>query len=794
MSLKTAAEELSAFDVEHLLNWYEQMTLVRRFESAVQQLYRKALIPGFIHLYVGQEATAVGVCATLRADDFITSTHRGHGHALAKGVPPKDLMAELCGKAAGCSGGRGGSMHVFAPKYGLYGTTGLVAGGIPVAVGLGFSAKARKTDQVAVSFFGDGAINHGAFHEAANLAAAQNVPVVFVCENNLYATSTPVGVATRTVDLAEKARAYDIPGVSVDGNDVLAVRTVAREAVERARRGEGPTLIEAKTYRIVGHHEGDTVFGTYRTEAEVNAWRERCPIKHLRTLLIGSERATEEELDAIEAQVEEHVREAVEFALAAPEPDPGTATDHIWANPIHPDLPETPPGADTDEQSWTVAVRDAIAAEMRRNPNLLYFGEGIGERGGSFAHTVGLWAEFGGGRVIDTAISELGFTGASIGAAIAGVRAISDLMIADFLFDASSQLVAQAAKLRYMSNGQLSVPIVIRAGAGLVKNTGPHHSGTYHAVWAHIPGLVVAVPSTPADAKGLIATALREATDPVVFLEHKALFGMRGPTPTGEHFVPFGQARIARAGGDLTVVTCGLMVHRCIEAADRLAQEGIHCEVLDLRTIVPLDVDSIVASLCKTHHMLVVDEDYAMCGLGSEIAAIVMEHAFDEVDAPVGRLHQEPVASPFSPVLERQTFVTTDKIVAAAKGVVAGSPLVQRRPATAKRAQDAPATVSTRALVRPSSDSLKPSTAAANQGGVDLIVPNQDMTVTEATIVQWLKAPGDTVAAGESVVQIETDKAASDVEAPVSGTLAEILAPADTVVELGQRIAVILPA
>ena len=255
----------SGLDRSTLLGFYEQMVLVRRFERIVQTLYRNGDLPGFVHLYIGQEATAVGVIAQLRPDDWITSTHRGHGHVLAKGVPPRILLAELAGKATGCSGGRGGTMHLYAPSVGLFGTNGIVAGGLPAAVGLGLSAMTRGTDQVAVALFGDGAVNHGAFHESVNFSGIQNAPVVFVCENNLYATATPLSMTTRNVDIASKAAAYGVPGVAVDGNDVLAVWQVAGEAIGRARAGEGPTLIESRTYRMVGHHEGDPLVGTYRT-------------------------------------------------------------------------------------------------------------------------------------------------------------------------------------------------------------------------------------------------------------------------------------------------------------------------------------------------------------------------------------------------------------------------------------------------------------------------------------------------------------------------------------------------
>lgn len=778
-------------DAAELLQLYERMVLLRQFELTAQQHYRAGEMPGFIHLYVGEEATAVGACAHLRPDDWITSTHRGHGHALAKGVAPEKIMAELYGKATGCCGGRGGSMHLYDRPAGLFGTNGFVGGGLPSTVGAAISAKTRKTDAVAVAFFGDGAVNHGAFHESVNFAGIQNAPVIFLCENNLYATATPLTMATRNTEVATKSAAYGIPGAAVDGQDVLAVWEVMREAVTRARSGQGPTLIESKTYRFVGHHEGDQLVGTYRTEEELETWKKKCPIATFRRRLLDQGLATEEQLEEIDGRMASRMEETVEFARSSPDPDPATGNDHVWADPINPPIPPAPSGAHTEDLNWLEATRDGIAEEMRRDPHIIYFGEGTGERGGTFAHTKNLYEEFGAERMIDTPIAELGFTGASIGASATGCRAIADLMFVDFIFEAASQVIEQAGKLRYMSNGQMPAPVVIRAGHGTVRNTGPHHSGAYHPVWAHCPGLLVAVPSTPADAKGLFKTALR-AGDPVLILEPKSLFSIKGPVPVGEYLVPFGVARVARPGRDLSIVTCGQMVSWCLQAANVLSEEQIDCEVIDLRTIVPLDVDTIVRSVSKTSHLLVVDEAYAMCGIGAEIAAVAMEHAFDHLDAPVGRLHTDPVAQPFGPALENAVVVNVDRIADAARSVLAGRPPIPRRPG---------AKIDRATITQPAADpapapDAKPPAAASStssSSGVQIIMPQQDLTITEATIVRWLHGVGDTVTKGEPVVEVETDKATFEIESPASGTLVEVLTPDATVVALGQHLGTIEP-
>ncbi len=314
-----------------LVRLYEQMRLIREFEMRAGRHYRAGEMPGFIHLYVGQEAVATGVCAHLRPDDWITSTHRGHGHALAKGVSPEALMAELWGRATGICGGRGGSMHLYAPQVGLLGTNGFVGGGIPSAVGVALAAKVRRTVQVGVAFFGDGAVNHAAFHESMNLAAAFALPVLFICEHNLYATATPLRTVVREPDLTLRGTSYGIPSESIDGNDVEAVYRAAGQAVARARDGGGPAFLVCNTYRTVGHHEGDPLVGTYRTREELEEWLERCPLKRLRERLTARDPGLQARLDAIDRDTAGRIAQVIEYAQASPWPDPGSAPRHVFA-------------------------------------------------------------------------------------------------------------------------------------------------------------------------------------------------------------------------------------------------------------------------------------------------------------------------------------------------------------------------------------------------------------------------------------------------------------------------------
>jgi pyruvate dehydrogenase E1 component alpha subunit len=317
---------------EKLIEMYKRMELIRHFEYTVNELYARGKIFGALHLYAGEEAVAVGVCANLRPDDYAVSTHRGHGHCIAKGADVKRLMAELFGRSTGVCKGKGGSMHLADVSVGMLGASGIVGGGIPLAAGAGLSAKYRGTDQVAVGFFGDGASNQGVFHESLNLASIWDLPVIYVCENNQYAESTPVSAAMRVKNVADRAAAYAMPGKVVDGMDVIAVHEAAKQAVERARQGEGPTLIECKTYRFEGHEMGDA-HDLYRSKEEVEQWKKRCPIRRLRQTLISSGGLTEREAEKMEQEVKKQIEDAIKFADESPYPDPEEALRDVFVSP-----------------------------------------------------------------------------------------------------------------------------------------------------------------------------------------------------------------------------------------------------------------------------------------------------------------------------------------------------------------------------------------------------------------------------------------------------------------------------
>jgi 2-oxoisovalerate dehydrogenase E1 component len=645
------------------------MQLIRQTEEQLARCHQRGLVHGACHTYVGQEAVAVGVCSHLRRNDVVFSTHRGHGHALAKGMPPFDLIAELFGRATGCSRGRGGSMHLFAPEIGLMGTSGIVGPCILQAAGAGYSFKLLKTDRVAVAFFGDGAVNNGAFHEGLNLASIWRLPVLFVCENNQFATEVPFQYAAGSPGVANRGPAYAIPGIEVDGNDVVAVAIIAGEAVARARGGGGPTLIECKTYRTRPHSEGMGDY-TYRTKEEVAAWRERCPIKRLRSELLAKQLATAQELDAIDADIQKAVAEASAAAETAPWPDASAAATHVYAEKsgVRRQASGATPTRREREISFVAATLEALDYEMARNPGIFVLGEGIGVRGGNFGTTTGLFKKYGAERLCDTPICERGFVGLGCGAAMTGTRPIIDFMFIDFINDAFGELINQIAKMQYMSSGRLRMPILLRGCIGIGHSAATHHSGSYHSIFSHIPGLRVVVPSTPYDAKGLFTRSLR-CDDPVLFLEPRELMSSKGLVPAESYEIEFGQARLVREGQDVTVVALALMVQRSLAAAEQLAKEGISVEVIDPRTVSPLDTGTVLASVKKTGRLLVVDEAFATCNLGAEIAAHVADAGFDDLDAPIRRLNGAFCPTPYSPTLEKAVIPSIESIVTAIRNL-----------------------------------------------------------------------------------------------------------------------------
>ena len=673
---------------ERALDLLQQMWEIRLFEDKVYDLLGRDLIKGASHLYAGEEAVAVGAVSVLRDDDLITSTHRGHGHCHARGAALtrtaearqehyNKMMAELCGRATGYCKGRGGSMHIADVEKGNLGATGIVGGNIPVATGAALAQEMQSTGRVVLCFFGDGASNTGNFHEALNLAGLWNLPVFYIIENNLYGMSVPVRHATAKMDFADRACAYDMPGEVVDGMDVLAVREVVGQAVERARNREGPSLIECKTYRWYGHSRSDP--RKYRTKEEEAAWKARDPIPNFAARLVEAGIATEEEIDDVEERVEQAIEEATEFALGSPMPPVEELELYVyapfqWAEADYARERELRErcregGAGTHKVLYREALQEAMREEMNRDPNVFIMGEDVGLYGGAYGATRALFDEFGPDRVRDTPISEATIGGSAVGAAMCGMRPVAEIMYVDFTPLAMDQIANQGAKNRYMFGGKMTVPMVIRTEGGAGRSIAAHHSQSLEALWVHFPGIYVVMPSTPYDAKGLLKAAIRD-DNPCMFIEHKMLYGVEGYVPDEEYVIPFGVADVKREGSDVTVITYSRMVHRALEAAEELAKEGVGVEVIDLRTLKPLDMETIAASVKKTGRVVGVTEAYKMGSFISELTTCIQEELFDWLDAPIVRVAAADVPVPMSEPLEDAAIPSVDRIIAGIREVL----------------------------------------------------------------------------------------------------------------------------
>jgi 2-oxoisovalerate dehydrogenase E1 component len=715
-------------------DWLRTIYEIRFFEEKVYDLLGQNIIKGASHLYAGQEAVATGAVAAIERGDVIGSTHRGHGHCGAVGNKYCDceedrqnhwnaMMAELMGKETGYCKGRGGSMHIAeVEKQNNLGSTGIVGGNQPPAVGAALAEKFKKSGKVVISFFGDGSCNTGTFHESMNMAATLKVPLVAVIENNLYGMSVPFSgspvegtrCASSIEDIAVRAAAYRVPAMIVDGMDILAVYLAVRKAVEQARQENQMTMIECKTYRWYGHSRSDP--REYRTKAEEKAWHERDPITVLRGKLVSEGHCTEPELDGIKDKSFATIEAATHFAMNSPWPNPADVAKDVYVQESYPaQVVESEKATAAKVQEATAAFQKLVASstaktkkeateqakaqvksqfgmdilniaqavslaqaeEMRRDPRVFVFGEDVGLYGGAYQATRGLLAEFGKERIIDTAISEAAIAGAAVGAALRGMRPVAEIMYVDFVTIAMDQLVHVGAYNRYMFGGKAKVPMVLRTEGGVGRCIAAHHSESLEAWLMHPPGLYVVMPSTPYDAKGLLKAAIR-SDNPVVFIEHKATYGQTGPVPADDYIIPLGVADIKRPGNDATIVSYCRMVMRSLEAAKILADEhGIDAEVIDVRTLKPLDIKTIAESVRKTGRLITVSEGFGWCGAGREIAGQVMEYdfgdgsrGFDYLDSRPVNLAAKDVPPPMSEPLEEASIPSVPQIVAAVKQTV----------------------------------------------------------------------------------------------------------------------------
>ncbi len=648
---------------DDMVRMYRLMLTARRIDDRMWALQRQGRA-AFVLGSSGHEAIQVASVFALDTEkDWVLPYYRDMGVGLAWGFTPFEVFLGVFAKRSDpMSGGRQLPSHWSDPDRRVFTQSSVIGPQFPHAAGIAHGLKIQGSDAVVVVYGGDGATSEGDWHEAMNWAGIHKLPLICVIENNQYAISVPTseGVAG---SIADRAAGYGFPGHRIDGNDVFAVMETMNEAVARARAGEGPTLVEAMTYRYYAHTSDDND-SLYRDKEEVERWRKRDPLSALRSYLIESRLLTEEDEARIDAEVVAELGDAVERAEASADPD--NPLSHVYARPIEPSEPATEP--EPAPQGETVnlitAVNKALHEIMEAHDDAVVFGQDVARRkGGVFKATEDLTERFGADRCFNTPIAESSIVGCAIGMSATGMRVIPEIQFADYIHPAFDQIVSEASRANYRSDGRWNVPIVIRTPYGAGIHGAQYHSQSIEAFYAHVPGLKVVIPSTPADVKGLLHSAF-EDPDPVLFIEPKKLYRLaRGPYPAGEHRVPLGRAAIRHAGTDLTIIAYGAMAHFSLEAVPILMELGISPEVIDLRTIKPLDWPTIEASVRKTSRALIVHEDNEFGGFGAEVAAQIADKAFEWLDAPVRRYGLPDVPlMPYAGSLENALYPTPETI------------------------------------------------------------------------------------------------------------------------------------
>ncbi|HJQ97542.1 MAG TPA: dehydrogenase E1 component subunit alpha/beta [Candidatus Polarisedimenticolaceae bacterium] len=633
---------------ERLLELHRAIVLPRMIEEKMLNLLRQGRLSKWFS-GIGQEAIAVGVASALQPTDWILPMHRNLGVFTTRGVALPQLFRQLFGKAGGFTKGRDRTFHFGTLDHRIVGMISHLGAMLPVADGLALAATLKGEKAVAATFTGDGSTSEGDFHEAVNLAAVWKLPVLFVVENNQYGLSTPVSEQYAAKDIADKAVGYGIPGRIVDGNDLLAVIDAVSDAARLARSGGGPTLLEFKTFRMRGHEEAS---GTaYVPKHLFEEWAKKDPVARYENFLIENGILTNEAKEKLRKDLKKQIDDLADEALAAPEPD--STPEQELADVYAPSLlkPNPPkPNAPTKEMRLVDAVQDGLREALRKNPNVILMGQDIAEYGGVFKVTEGFVEEFGKARIRNTPIIESGAVGCAMGLALDGFVPMIEMQFGDFITCGFNQIVNNLAKTHWRWGARL--PVVVRVPVGGGMGAGPFHSQNMEAWFTHVAGLKVIAPATPADAKGLLLAAFEDG-NPILYLEHKGLYrSAKGAVPEGYYTLPIGKARIAREGTDATIVTYGVGVPWAEAAAAALEGEGWSVEIVDLRTLMPWDVETVAASVKKTSKVLVLHEAPVTGGFGAELAATIANRCFADLDAPVERLGGLDTPIPFAKAIE----------------------------------------------------------------------------------------------------------------------------------------------
>jgi len=643
------SESTENLSQEYLLSLYKKMLLPRRIEERMLNLLRQGKISKWFS-GIGQEAIAVGAATALQREDYILPMHRNLGVFTTRGVDFYRLFCQLFGKADGFTGGRDRSFHFGTMEHRISGMISHLAATMPVADGLALASKLRDHNFVACSFCGDGATSEGDFHEALNLAAVWQLPVIFIIENNGYGLSTPTREQYACDDLVDRAQGYGMNGVKIDGNDIFEVMETVKQARANALDGQ-PTFIEAKTFRMRGHEEASGTF--YVPEERFETWEEKDPLLLLRRRLTeqGSVNS-EKQFKTIQDEVDQLFSDALERALDADEPifDREKELDAVY-HPVD-EIPNPPKSNSTSEKRFVDALQFSLRKIMTEDEDVLIMGQDIAEYGGVFKITEGFTEQFGKERIRNTPIIESGVIGSAIGLALEGFKPVVEMQFADFISCGFNQIINNLAKAHYRWMPPLNITIRAPHGAGVAA--GPFHSQSPEGWFMQHPGLKIVVPATVEDAQNLLYSSIHDP-NPVLFFEHKKLYrSIREVTPDQCMIEPLGKAKIRREGHDATIITYGMGVHWALDMAEKYASNGKELEVVDLRCLAPLDMETIKKSVAKTNKVLLLQEPSTTLGPMSEISSLITEGCFEDLDAPVMRCSSLNMPVPFSPELEKE--------------------------------------------------------------------------------------------------------------------------------------------
>jgi 2-oxoisovalerate dehydrogenase E1 component len=664
-------------DAAVLKEIYRQMARIHAVDQAIQTGLGAGAFQFSYWPATGQEAIPATLSTLTSTDDYMVTIYRGIHDQVAKGVPLKGLFAEALGRETGVNKGKGGSPHISDPSSGSMLTTAIVGSGAPIANGLALAAQMRGENRVTIVNFGDGATSIGAVHEAMNMAGLWKLPVVFLCQNNQIGEYTPVPEYTAAPDFACRAAGYGFKGVRLDGNDPISFYNAMKQIIADVRAGQGPVFVEAVTMRL-GKHAGigDTAhLGKEELAAAKAAW----PVPKTRALLLETGLSTEDELRAVEQAAEQEVQEAVEFGLASKITPPEVMFEDVYADPtviprrgVYPVREaEGEVAGETKKRALFEVVRDVQDHFLANDPDFFLLGEDVGDPpGGVFKTSDGLETKYGRARVRPTPIAEQAIIGAAAGASLVGMRPVAEIMFSDFTAVAMDQIANHVAKQRFMSGGVTHMPLTIRmfVGGG-IGGFGAQHSQSLEAWLLHTPGLKVVYPSTPREMKGLLTSCILDE-DPCVHMESMRLRGIKEEVPVDSYRIPLGVAKVKREGADLTIVTYGWQVHESLAAAETLAGEGISVEVLDLRSLVPIDYHRVLESVKKTRRALVVHAAHEFCGLGAEIAATISSELFSTLKGPVDRLGADYVPMAYSSEIELAQVPSAKSIAARVRQLV----------------------------------------------------------------------------------------------------------------------------